>query len=62
MLIQYSSPFKLLDLHPEDGRIDKALLKLSKKQLLAEFDLHNTVTIKLDGREFDEQKPHNSYA
>ncbi|MEM7101743.1 MAG: hypothetical protein AAF502_01355 [Bacteroidota bacterium] len=52
-MIQYRSPFKIIDLKPENGEIDKRQLKLSKKRLLAEFEVQETITISINGKEYD---------
>ncbi|MDX2250169.1 MAG: hypothetical protein SF052_25525 [Bacteroidia bacterium] len=51
--MQYINPFSLLNLDPAkfSQGLDQAKLKREKKRLLAEFELHNTPTLEIHGKQ-----------
>ncbi|MEZ4776680.1 MAG: hypothetical protein R3D00_26125 [Bacteroidia bacterium] len=51
--MQYINPLSILNLEPAalSNGLDQTMLKREKKRLLAEFELHNTPTIVLRGKE-----------
>lgn len=51
--MKYISPFSTLGLEAQQENLELKDLRKAKKRLLAEFELHNSTTIELNGRHMD---------